>query len=603
MKKIFRYLAFAAALASCGSDEAVLGGGEQSEGGRPLEFIATMEGMQTRSAEVKTAWADGDVIGVKISTDASKTGLYSLNADGTVKKAIASVSWPASGKSDITAWYPFSKDNVKNKSIADQSGGYAEIDFLGAELKGKEFAEGVTVELPFKHLMTKVQCKLVAGDGITADDISGATVEFSGATYVTFSEGKVSGSSYYSVKPYKSSDGIYSALLVPHTDKEGYKFITVTVGGNKYYYKPAGGVNLEAGKQYNYKITVNKTGIVLNNVTIKQWDENTLAGDGTEAAEITDDYRTDANGVYHVFTADGLKAWAQAMQDNSKYDIPCTLENDITLPDPETAGGSNWIAVGDATNQYKGTFDGNGHTINNLTINTTSDHQGLIGYLGRGGAVKNLTINDANVSGQGNIGGFVGKCWDGGRIDNCHLTGNSSIKGTKGDVGGIIGAPREFSITNCHVSADCTVAGDREIGGIAGGCDQTDIIACYALCKLSGNERVSGIAGRTIDGNVKACYSFCKFEGGLNGDCGAMIGWAYGIDSSAANYWTVASGSINQACGSVSGTEPNSTKVDGTTVTWKNATEAMNTALGDSYPYRYIQQDGEDNPPVLVPAS
>lgn len=286
MKKIFRYLAFAAALASCGSDEAVLGGGEQSEGGRPLEFIATMEGMQTRSAEVKTAWADGDVIGVKISTDAGKTGLYSLNADGTVKKAIASVSWPASGKSDITAWYPFSKDNVKNKSIADQSGGYAEIDFLGAELKGKEFTEGVTLELPFKHLMTKVQCKLVAGDGITADDISGATVEFSGATYVTFSEGKVSGSSYYSVKPYKSSDGIYSALLVPHTDKEGYKFITVTVGGNKYYYKPAGGVDLKAGKQYNYKIKVKKTGLEVTGCSIKQWDENTLAGDGTEAAEI-----------------------------------------------------------------------------------------------------------------------------------------------------------------------------------------------------------------------------------------------------------------------------------------------------------------------------
>lgn len=290
MKKILRYLAFAAALVSCGSDEAVLGDGEQPESGRPLEFIATMEGMQTRSAEVKTAWAEGDVIGVKISTDAGKTGQYSLNADGTVKEAITSVSWQASGTADITAWYPF--EDKPNVDIKDQTGGYAEIDFLGAELKGKEFTEGVTVELPFKHLMTKVQCKLVAGDGITDADLSSATVEFSGATYVTFSEGTVSGSNYFSVKPYKSSDGIYSALLVPHTDKDGYKLITVTVGGNKFYYKPAGGVNLEAGKQYNYKIKVKKTGIEVESVTIGDWTDDAKESEA-------------ATAVFHVYMPEG----------------------------------------------------------------------------------------------------------------------------------------------------------------------------------------------------------------------------------------------------------------------------------------------------------
>lgn len=555
MKKIFRYLVFAAALASCGSDEAVLGGGEQSEGGRPLEFIATMEGMQTRSAEVKTAWADGDVIGVKISTDAGKTGLYSLNADGTVKKAIASVSWPASGKSDITAWYPFSKDNVKNKSIADQSGGYAEIDFLGAELKGKEFAEGVTVELPFKHLMTKVQCKLVAGDGITADDISGATVEFSGATYVTFSEGKVSGSSYYSVKPYKSSDGIYSALLVPHTDKEGYKFITVTVGGNKYYYKPAGGVNLKAGKQYNYKIKVKKTGLEVTGCSITDWTSSTESGNAT-SSEV---YYLDANGAYHVHDYLGLMVWAN---DPDVLNKSCTLEADITMPEvPE--GESNWTAIGyNYSHSYSGTFDGNGHTIYNLTINKSgSDYQGFIGYMKENSTVKNLTLSNAKIIGKIYVGGIAGDC-------------------TKG------------TISNCHLSKGCIVIGDRLVGGIAGDCFYGSIKACYTLCTVSGNSNTGSIAGSLYKGTVDACYSLFVGKSD-NPSTSKLIG---GVSSGSynANYWALASGADDIE--SVEG----ATMVDGTTVTWATATEAMNAKLGNSYEYKYEQQDGENNPPVLV---
>ena len=117
------------------------------------------------------------------------------------------------------------------------------------------------------------------------------------------------------------------------------------------------------------------------------WGSTPIIGEG---------YEVDSEGNYTVTTAEGLKAWAAAVQSNSS--LNCTLADDITLPEASESG-SNWTTVGN----FAGTFDGAGHTITGLTSTG-----GLIGEIGSGGKVQNLTLEEVDIK----EGGMVGAKWD-----------------------------------------------------------------------------------------------------------------------------------------------------------------------------------------------
>ena len=77
-----------------------------------------------------------------------------------------------------------------------------------------------------------------------------------------------------------------------------------------------------------------------------------------------------------------------------------------------SATGKSWTPIGGIENkEFNGTFDGGGHKITGLYINSTNDNSGLFGKLGVNGVVKNLGIEDGNIDGNGksSIGGVCGK--------------------------------------------------------------------------------------------------------------------------------------------------------------------------------------------------
>lgn len=139
------------------------------------------------------------------------------------------------------------------------------------------------------------------------------------------------------------------------------------------------------------------------------------------------------------------------------------LTADIDLEGSET---NQWIPIGysndtnDIIYPFGGTFDGNGHRITGLYINTTSRYQGLFGY--NNGTIKNLGIVDGSVTGYVFVGGVVG--WNGGTVENSYNTG--SVSGNI-NVGGVVGENYD-SVENCYYLkiTEGTVTINSSINGI-----------------------------------------------------------------------------------------------------------------------------------------
>ena len=278
------------------------------------------------------------------------------------------------------------------------------------------------------------------------------------------------------------------------------------------------------------------------------------------------------NNTYTVYTADGLKAWAEAAQ--SDFSLNCILAADITLP-TVAEGESNWTPIGTYDhyyNRYTGTFDGGGHTITGLTINQSgTDHVGLFGCIGGRGTVKNLTLENVNIIGHDNVGGVVGSTdYDSSTVTGCTVSG--TVSGNS-NVGGVVGYNYMSNVIGCTASGDVTGMGDR-VGGVVGyNFTNGRVNACYhASGSVSGANFVGGVVGDT-DHRLTACYNASGDVTSKGDFVGSVAGYNSGIIT--ACYWSNYDGNgigINDGTGT-------HTKVDGTTVTWQTAVEAMNAAL------------------------
>ena len=295
-----------------------------------------------------------------------------------------------------------------------------------------------------------------------------------------------------------------------------------------------------------------------NGATITCWEANVVPGyeikklkaNGTEERDLSaaftpeagkfynitlnydKGYNLSADGrTYEVYNADGLLAWNKAVQGN--LSLNCTLTDDIDLT------GKEWTPIGDYENRYTGTFDGGNHTITGLTINQYGSYVGMIDFLDSDGTVQNLTLENVNITGNRNmigggdcVGSVVGDNY--GTVTACTASGN--VSGTS-NVGGVVGY-NNGTVTACY-HASGNVSGTSNVGGVVGYNNGT-VTACYhASGNVSGTSNVGGVVGYNKSGTLTACY----WSGLPDNDNGGA------------------------------------TKVDGTTVTWQNAVDAMNTAL------------------------
>ncbi len=234
------------------------------------------------------------------------------------------------------------------------------------------------------------------------------------------------------------------------------------------------------------------------------------------------------DGEYELETYAQLKDFASVV--NSGNTSACAkLKNDIECKnDPEDVEyAADWAPVGiDYEHPYTGTFDGVGHIITGLTFNDTSvDYAGLFGYVGPGGTVKNIGLEDGNITGEDFVGGVAGYI-DGGTVANCYNTCSVTATGNYDYVGGVAGRNDGGTVKNCYNIGNVTATGNNTAaGGIIGRNDNSGTVKnCYstgAVTATGNNSTVGGVAGYS---GYRSSITNCYYDKSVCGDIGAVNG-------------------------------------------------------------------------------
>lgn len=580
------------AATACTRDD--LGGGTLPEGEYPLVIRAT--GLQAVATPASTrATVDGDWQGVQtvalsVGGTVKEYDVTASDADG-YKTAILSSDtdpfwWTSREDITVSAWWPYgtTMPDVVVKKDQSTKEGFEGSDFISAEAQAVQFDHPM---LEFSHRTARITVLLKPGDGITS--VAGADVSVTGLS--------TDNGNPATIKTYAPGSDTYEALTAPQTVKANTPIIQVDLGGGTYYFRPQSDVVLEAGCRYTYTVSVTAKGLELAGCTIGGWTDG--GSESGNATDLGDGYTVSEDGnTYTVYTDDGLMAWAEAAQGNPS--LNCTLTHDIDL------SGTEWEPVGDRNNVYTGTFDGNGHTISNLTITKENlsfgDDCGMFGRVGTNATIKDLTLESVrlNVGADGiPIGALAGS--NQGTISNCKVSGNISVTNNEMQyVGGIVGWMESGVIQYCHSSASIQGGNSEYVGGVLGGeyITATVIKGCSFSGSVTGNRFVGGIVGycRSFDKKT-ACYSTGSLSS-TGGFAGGIVGALQFTSEANACYWSNFDGEgVGYGYNSSEGT--GLYKVDGTTHTWQTATEAMNTVLGADSEYIWETTDA-DTPPTLV---
>ena len=472
---------------------------------------------------------------------------------------------------------------------------------------------GSAVKLEFEHVMAKLVVNLsFRNEWTIAPEVVSVTAVACTEATVNYLENPVevtpvTGQNLV-VIPFTGTSASFAGIMIP--GQSGFRTINVTLENGKVYtYTHPSGIDLQPGRYTTVNLVLGRDRIELDDagISVSDW-ENGTSIDGAEATEA---YSYDSNTrTITIYSGEGLKVAADEVN-SGNTDINIILDKDIDLSDID------WTPIGTYDNPYTGTFNGGNHTITGLKIDQSgTDNVGLIGRLGSGGKVQDVTLTEVNVTGGTYVGGIAGQT--DGTVENCSV--NGTVTG-RSQTGGIVG--RNFStISGC--SAEGTVTGNTNVGGISGLCVPnydtgtgsligSTIEGCHSTATVSGISSVGGVVGNLGNncqliasystGNVTATitdgYAFVGGVVGINGQgtvtaCyhatgeitssgGDRIGGIAGCNDQGtftACYWE-----NNQEQGTGSGSTGGTAKV--TDGNWQKAADAMNTAL-NSESWKYV---------------
>ena len=214
------------------------------------------------------------------------------------------------------------------------------------------------------------------------------------------------------------------------------------------------------------------------------------------------------SAIRHRLDGSGYKADADApiITDGCNYNNTgrCRgyeLSRDLDLADDEMS----WQPIGNRDARFAAIFDGNNHTISNLTITTTSTHVGLFAYTAQNSTITNVGLLSVNVRGGEHVGSLVGT--NNGAISNSYARGTVSATGS--NAGGFIGT-NSGAILNSY--AECEVTGGTEGGRNTGGFIGTNsgtITDSYAIGNVTG-----GAVPSTSLGGISSSGGFIGLNSG-----------------------------------------------------------------------------------------
>ena len=304
------------------------------------------------------------------------------------------------------------------------------------------------------------------------------------------------------------------------------------------------------GTVFNGKVTVTPgstiesgkfNGEVINNGTITGGVfNNTVSGSGTITGGTFNTPMTGSGtetDPYQISTADQLKLFRDIVngsngqtQNRGAYAV---LTADIDL------NNEPWTPIGpDRDSAYTGTFDGQGHTVKNLsvTVNVQPGRAGLFGCV-KDGTIRKLTVagSVSCTANQGWCGGIAGYAMD-ETIENCASLCTVSCTGIDARVGGIVGLvdynSRTLIIRDCYNIGKITGRSDNgsgDAGGICGFYMNGKISNCYNVGEITGSGYVSKIAVSAYnDSRPTNCYYLSDTDTDLNGTAKTAAEFANG---------------------------------------------------------------------------
>lgn len=196
-----------------------------------------------------------------------------------------------------------------------------------------------------------------------------------------------------------------------------------------------------------------------------------------------------------------------------------------TLPDkdfndiPDEGNTELWTPIGNegTSTSFKGHFNGNGHTITGMTINTsTLKNAGFFGYTS-GAVIYNLHMKDARVKNMNNnnkTGSLIGGCANGTTVSLCSATG-CAVSGN--ETGGLIGYNSSV-ITACYVR-NCDLSGCTGYhGGLVGCYSNAILFGCYTSGNTFGSNTSASLVGSNYGSIIASAYAVNATKNDNSGD-------------------------------------------------------------------------------------
>lgn len=518
----------------------------------------------------KTAWEAGDeillMVGYAISNDMNIQHI-TLTYDGTEWNADKPINWLTTYTMTRAVYAPdwtFDMENAWSFTLKENAENYGTSEFLGVE--GDVTDDGV-LSLDFSNATRNYSRLRIAG-------------EASSAVNVAFTNFRPFGK-------YELGDYNYS--------------LTTDEKGNAYLYG-----SWEANTSLTIKGNFNVNGTDKEMTLFDKTLSAVSVNNKSYVADARLSYKNEGNGTadnpYKITLPKQLAALATEVNSGTLAGTEqyFALQEDLDLSDYP-----DWTPIGSTGNPFTGVFDGQGHTIRNLTI--ANSNPSNVKEWGLFGMVQDATIQFVRVDGnitlsnfgdkddgssdnKDGIGGIAGRCR--GTANNfygCHS--NVTIQGTAGSsyvgVGGIVGFVKEGKTTLVACGNTGRISVDSKdwsvpVGGLIGSLRITDNFTVHA-------SYCNGEIHSTVNGGEKETMALVGyFERAVSGNLLNYI-------SMDAFYWSQVNGRPDALGISTDQSITGAYQIESSE--WQTAKDAMNECLSTNYPdfgYQYAENKGED---------
>lgn len=439
------------------------------------DSLVTRADTETGSFKVALSTTAGEYAGAAKDYTATASGssyTFSPTSDGDLKIALLATSTPLTiyGQvGDIPYYYSKATTTVNRGAIADLKLTYAYAKVAVRVMKAGKTEVASTYNVnsdvlskPAKNGSSYEWNTTGAAPGLTASNDHPSTTNIAEdvASSIDFTQagmevtpGKVAG----------NADKLFT--------------LTETTAPNKTYNVSSltDGITIEAGKAYLFTIDLDK-GVVISSIDITSMDKQESEFRYPPAIYSLQDLK-DFRDAWNIKGEGGLSSNAYDKWFNESTGV-IKLVTDIDL------NNEAWEPIKDFT----GVFEGDNHTISNLTVSGVSDAAGLFGTIkaATGGnstpaVIQNLNVVNATVSSSSSDCGVICGKADNGRIIGCNVSGVVTVTTTSGNAGGIVGNVTSANswVQRCNVlcSETSSITGTTNAGGIVGNTD-VDVFGC-----------------------------------------------------------------------------------------------------------------------------